>query len=119
MDKRGEAETLQLTMLFEILIGIAIASFLILAALNWNSVSNFNKVYVQEDLKLLSNAVMSVPGEMQVKYPLSSNLKIEMTPDYVKVLSKPGFFSLYEDSYLLLTASSQSDQIGIKRLENE
>lgn len=118
MDKRGEAETLELSMLFEILIGLAVAGFLIMAALSWNSLSNFNKVYVEEDLQLLSNSLLSSPSEITYNYPLSSNLKVEMSPNTVKVVSSPGFFALTEESNLVLDTSHKSNSINVRRVAN-
>ncbi|MBU2590214.1 MAG: hypothetical protein KKF52_02765 [Nanoarchaeota archaeon] len=118
MNKRGEAETLELTMLFEILIGIAIAAFLVLAALNWNSLSNFNQLYVEEDLMLLSNTLLSTPGAVSYKYPLSSSLKVEMTPTNIKIVSSPSFFAMTDKTILLMETSHKADSINIKRLDN-
>ena len=118
MNKRGEAESLELTMLFEILIGITIAAFLILAALNWNSLSNFNKLYAEEDLKLLSNTLLSVPGEISYKYSLSSNLKVEMSPTNIRIISNPSFFAMTDKTILLMGTNNKAGSINVQRLDN-
>lgn len=100
MNKRGGAETLELSTMAEVLFGIVVATSLIMMALSWNSLSNFNKIYLEEDLMLQSNAVFSTPGRVQVIYPISSDYKIEMK-DTVKIVHSPSFFGGEETDFIL------------------
>lgn len=113
MKRRGQVEVLELTTLFDIIIGLMIATFLIIAATSWNSVSNFNKVYLEEELKLLSNSVLSSPASVKVTYPLSTNYKIEMKEE-IKVVHTPKMTG--EESRLVMEASSSSDQLRVERI---
>lgn len=113
MHKRGQVEALETSQIFEILAAIAIAAFLILAALSWNSISNFGKVYLEEDLKLATNAVLSAPSPVKLSYPVSSNYKIELK-DKVHILHNPGVGG--EASTLVMESSPAAEQLSVKRL---
>jgi len=108
MNKRGQAETLELTTLFEVLIGLAVAAFLIFAALNWNSLTTFNKVYLEEDLKLLSNSVLSTPSSVKVTYPLNSNFNIKIG-DEIRVIHTPKLIGVEESDLILESTPTTFD----------
>lgn len=114
MHKRGQAEVMQLSQLFDILIGIAVASFLIIAALTWNSMTGYNKAYLEDDLKFVSNAALSSPNHVKITYPASTNYVIEMT-DKVKVVHNPSLTATWEKTNLVFEADSGSDQLSIGR----
>lgn len=78
LDKRGEAEELETITLFDIILGIMVAAFLILAAVSFSGLSSYGKVYLESDLSFLTGAVLSAPGHVAVKYPISPDYKIEM-----------------------------------------
>lgn len=88
MHKRGQIEAQQILTLMEVLAGIAVVVFLILAATGYNSFTEFNRAFLKEDVKMLSNAVVASPGEVQVAYNLNDDYSIEIGDD-VKVLDNP------------------------------
>lgn len=88
MHKRGQIEAQQILTLMEVLLGIAVVVFLIMAATGYNSFTEFNRAFLKEDVKMLSNAVIASPGEVEVNYDLNDEYSIEITDD-VKVLDNP------------------------------
>lgn len=68
LKKKGQAEVLTTTLLFELIIGVLIAGTLAYAILNLNNTSKFNKEYLQEDLLLTKEMVKSLTGDLDMKY---------------------------------------------------
>lgn len=68
MAKKGQAEVLTTTLIFELIIGVLIASILMYAVLNINNTSSFNKEYIKNDLFLIKEMVKSLPGDLDMKY---------------------------------------------------
>lgn len=68
MRKKGQAEVLTTTLLFELIIGMLIATILMYAVLNINNTSSFNKEYLKQDLLLTKGMVRSLPGDLDMKY---------------------------------------------------
>jgi len=76
MNKRGAGEAQQLFLFFEIIIGIAVAGIFIFTAIDFDSVSNVNKIYTEEDLNLLTSTLLAAPGEIEYNYPLRTTYEI-------------------------------------------
>ena len=68
MKKRGQAEVLTTTLIFELLIGVLIAGILMYAVLSINNTSRFSKDYMQQDLFLVKEMARSLPGDLDMKY---------------------------------------------------
>ena len=68
MRKKGQAEVLTTTLLFELVIGALIATILMYAVLNINNTSSFNREYLKNDLLLTKEMVRSLPGDLDMKY---------------------------------------------------
>ena len=85
--KRGQ-EVLQTTMLFEIISALLVAGILLWALFNNSNISFINQKYVYEDLEQLSDFIKSVPGDVQIDYPI-------LITKALKLLSSEGviFFS--------------------------
>lgn len=88
MEKRGQAEIWETLTLFEVLAGIAVATFLILAALGYNSVTTFGKTYLKNDLQMISSAVSSSPAIIQVNYPIDKGYKVSFEEE-IRIESEP------------------------------
>ncbi len=88
MNRRGEAEELETITLFDIILGIMVAAFLIIAAVSFSGLSSYGKVYLESDISLLTGAVLSAPGDIAVKYPISPDYKIEMCSETTKECNK-------------------------------
>ncbi|MBU2638704.1 MAG: hypothetical protein KJ955_07050 [Nanoarchaeota archaeon] len=84
LDKRGEAEDLETITLFDIILGIMVAAFLILATVSFSGLSSYGKVYLESDISLLTGAVLSAPGNIIIRYPISPDYKIEMCDQEIK-----------------------------------
>ncbi|MDD4877809.1 MAG: hypothetical protein PHO02_02105 [Candidatus Nanoarchaeia archaeon] len=76
LNKKGEAEEMETLTLFDIIIGIAVAVLLILAVFSYSGLSGLGKLYVENDLSMMVSALMSSPGDIIAKYPLSPNYKV-------------------------------------------
>jgi len=72
MKKKGQAEVLTTTLLFELIIGVLIAGILMYSLLSINNVSQFSKDYIQQDLALVKEMVRSLPGDLEMKYKTGS-----------------------------------------------
>ena len=70
MQKKGQAEVWEITLLFELVAGFVIAGVLLYAVLTLNDTSTFNTAYAEKDLELLKLTLASVPGETDVDFPL-------------------------------------------------
>jgi hypothetical protein len=78
MDKRGQAEVWEITLLFELVVAVLIAIFLIATVMSFNSLSGLNKAYLEKDIKLLVNAELAAPGKIRIDYPVSEDYKVKM-----------------------------------------
>ena len=74
LNKRGEAEEMETLTLFDIIMGIAVAAILILSAVSYSGLSGLGRLYVENDMSLMVSALLSTPGEITARYPIS--------PDY-------------------------------------
>ncbi len=68
MEKKGQAEVLTTTLIFELIIGVIIASILMYAVLNINNASSFNQEYIKQDLFFIKEMVRSLPGDLNMTY---------------------------------------------------
>lgn len=68
MNKKGQSEVLTTTLIFELIIGVLVATILLYAVLNINNASSFNKEYAKQDLFLIKGMVKSLPGDLDMKY---------------------------------------------------
>lgn len=68
MDKRGQSEVLTTMLLFELIIGVLIATILMYAVLNINNTSNFSKEYAKQNLFLTEETVKSLSGDLDMKF---------------------------------------------------
>ncbi|MEM4244724.1 MAG: hypothetical protein QW404_00100 [Candidatus Nanoarchaeia archaeon] len=69
MEKRGQAEVLQITLLFEFIAGILIAGILIYAVIQLNDTSSITEEYLRQDYKIIKNIMEGEPGDYRVTYP--------------------------------------------------
>lgn len=104
MQKKAQAEIWETLTLFEVLAGIAIATFLVIAALGYNSVTPFGKTYLKQDLHMLLGAISSSPGNMVFQYPVDSGYRVSLT-DTISAESEP---SLGLGKYNNLTLNSNN-----------
>jgi len=72
MRKRGQAEVLQITLLFEFLAGILIAGILIYAVTNLNDTSALTKEYFQKDYQIIKGTLEGKPGNYEIKYEIGT-----------------------------------------------
>lgn len=68
MEKRGQAEVLQITLLFELIAGILIAGILIYAVVTINDTSSLTEEYMNKDYGIVKNMLEGKPGDYNVLY---------------------------------------------------
>ena len=62
MEKRGQAEVLQITLLFEFIAGILIAGILMYAVMSMNETSAISQEYLRTDYNILKGVLEGKPG---------------------------------------------------------
>ncbi|MFA5887758.1 MAG: hypothetical protein WC852_03550 [Candidatus Nanoarchaeia archaeon] len=77
LNKRGEAEEMETLTLFDIIIGIAVAAILILSAVSYSGLSGLGRLYVENDMSLMVSTLLSTPGEITARYPISPDYKLQ------------------------------------------
>jgi len=94
----------------EIILGLTIVVFLLLAATSYNSFTSFNKEFLIEDLKMVMDSVVATPGEVKVTYDINGRYGLKMEEDNIKVEEDP----LQDKELLVLEYSAWNDK-GDKR----
>ncbi|MFH1210703.1 MAG: hypothetical protein V1645_02190 [archaeon] len=69
MEKRGQAEVLQITLLFELIAGVLIAGILVYAVMSMNDASQISEEYLKTDYNLISGILQGKPGDFTITYP--------------------------------------------------
>jgi len=104
MNKRGIIEH-QVFFAMEAVLGILVAGILISNAANFDSLSNINKIYAQEDLKLLSETLLASPGSVEYAYPIKSLYDVDIADKQITVSKTDSLLAGY--SYYNLTFSKE------------
>ena len=117
MNKRGQAEAEELLLFIEIVLGILVASIFIYSATNFDSYSNINKVYAEEDLTLLIESIPSAPGAVSYDYQLKSIYAVRIYDDEVDVTKSDG--TLESFTYYNLTITKEEGLRTLYLEENE
>ena len=68
MRKKGQAEVLQTSLLFEILAGFLLGGILIYAVMSTGNMEGFSAGYLKVDQELLLSTIKSVPGDVEIEY---------------------------------------------------
>ena len=76
LNKKGERKRWKLT-LFDIIIGIAVAAILITLAVSYSGLSGLGRLYVENDMSLMVSTLLSTPGEITARYPISPDYDIQ------------------------------------------
>jgi len=69
MEKRGQAEVLEITLLFEFIAGVLIAGILIYAVMTINETSSITGEYLNRDYGMIKNVIQGEPGDYKIIYP--------------------------------------------------
>lgn len=111
MDKKGEE--LQTFFIIEVILGILVAGILLSAATNYDSISNANANYLKEDVKLLSETLLSSPGEITYNYSLRKTFSVSMG-DSIQVTNNAMFWSSKDKYNLIFNKLPNSNQLEVK-----
>jgi len=101
MNKRGEEA--QLCLIMEIVIGILVAGLFISMATNYDSYSNIHKIFIEQDLKLLSESLLSAPGEIEFTYPLKSYYDVSISSTEIQVKNNAQLIQFATEDKLVFT----------------
>ena len=113
MNKKGQEH--QIFFAFEVILGLVVAGILISISANFDSLSNINKVYAQEDLKLLAEAIEAAPGTIHYDYNLKSLYIVDIEKNDIKVTSTDGLIDGYTYYNLTLIKEQGSSQITVEK----
>ncbi|HII15111.1 MAG TPA: hypothetical protein HA362_02255 [Nanoarchaeota archaeon] len=122
LGKRGEAEELETLTLFDVVLGIVVATFLVIAALSFSSISSFGRLYLEKDVSLLTSAVLSSPGQITLKYPIGEDYRVQMCEpetnicNHVKVVHDPTLLGVLKKDRLVFGSSPATD-LSLEREE--
>ncbi len=113
MDKRGEEH--HLFYAFEAILGILVAGILISTAANFDSISNINKLYAQDDLNLLMVTLNSAQGDITYDYQMKALYDVSIEENKVKVTKNSDFLAGYSYYNLTLEKEQNTDQIKVSK----
>lgn len=117
MNKRGEGH--QLFFAMEVVLGLLVAGILIGTATNFDALSNINKLYAKEDLKLLVETIQVGQGSIEYDYKIKSlytvNINLDPTQEDVQVTSTGTFLEGYNYYNLTLKKEQGTKQIGVEK----
>lgn len=72
MKKRGQAEVLQITLIFEFIVGVLIAGILIYAVMAINETSTVSEQYLKQDYSITKDVLQGKPGDYEITYPIGT-----------------------------------------------
>lgn len=113
MNKKGQEH--QFFLAFETILGILVAGILISVAANFDSLSNLNKIYAQEDLKLLLETVDAAPGTIHYDYQIKSMYNVNIQKGVVMVTETNGLLDGYKYYNLTLEKSQGSKEVTVSK----
>ncbi len=116
--KRGQAEAQQILTVIEVLMGLAVVIFLILAATSYNSFTGFNRAFLKEDLKMVINAISSSNGDIEMEYDINADYEVVMKEDDIDVVEKPTT-ALKGKQVLVMGYSSSTKEWTSERVAGE
>lgn len=111
MNKRGQAEVSQTMIVFEILAAIVVATFFILSALTFNQHTKFNRVYLQEDAKLMHNVISSSPDYVRFNYTHSQSYQVKLLDQEAQVNSDLKLLGLKERVSMIYEKAGPLDPV--------
>ena len=111
MNKRGVEHPFFFAM--EIVLGMLVAGILISIAVNFDSVSNINKAYAEEDLALLVESIQASPGSIEYNYKIKSSYKIDIQKENILVNRNEEFLAGYQYENLTLEKEQGKEQIRV------
>jgi len=111
MNKKGEEQ--QSFLIIEVILGIIVATIFINAATNFDSISNSNTLYLKNDLEVLSETLLSSPGDIIYSYPIKSTYSVSVSDDSVTVSNNAGLIYSGDKYNLVFNKYKNSGQLGV------
>ena len=109
MNKRGQDA--QLFMFIEITIGILVAALFVSMAVNYDSFSNVHKIYIENDLKLLSETLLASPREIEYNYPIKSYYDVSISSTAIKITNNAQLLQLPDEDTLTFTKKTNNLEV--------
>lgn len=111
MNKKGEEH--QFFFAMEAILGILVAGILISTAANFDSLSNINKIYAEEDLKLLVETMQASPGDLKYNYKIKEIYTVSIEDNEIKITAKNNLLEGY--SYYNLSLAKEENTIKVEK----
>lgn len=117
MDKKGQSEVWNLKVIAEVIFTIIIIIFLLYSTFEYNRHSNFNKMHMKNDLKLLKNTLGASPGEIMKDYKVPQGYKINRDNNEIKIDFTSSLGNLLQTSNIILISKNNVDNVTIKEVQ--
>ncbi len=111
MNKKGEEHQFFFGM--EAVLGILVAGILITTAANFDSLSNLNKIYAKEDIKLLVETLQASPGDIEYNYKIKSIYGVKVEEKDISITQSSNVLDGY--TYYNLTLTKTKNQIQVTK----
>lgn len=111
MDKKGEEHQFFFGM--EAVLGILVAGILVTTAANFDSLSNLNKIYAKEDIRLLVETLQSSQGDIEYNYKLKSVYDVQVEKEDITITQSSNILDGY--TYYNLTLTKTGDSIEVRK----
>ncbi|MBI5871667.1 hypothetical protein HZB88_01125 [archaeon] len=92
--KKGQAEVLQLMLLFEVLIGIVIAGTFIYFSLHPDEFSGTGRMMAEKELNYIVDAMQVAPDNVKVVYPVDYKYSVDIDEENKVIVKKTGSYKL-------------------------
>lgn len=114
MNKRGEVEH-PFFFPMEVILGLLVAGILIVSVTNLDSISNVNKIYAQQDLKLLTETIQASPSNIKYDYKLKNMYEVNIQNKEIIITRTNSFLEGYSYYNLTLTKNKDDEQILVEK----
>jgi len=93
-------------------LGILVAGILVTTAANFDSLSNLNKIYAKEDIKLLVETLQASPADIEYNYKIKEIYEVKVEED-ITITQSSNFLDGYQ--YYNLTFTKTDKQIQVSK----
>ena len=113
MNKRGVEH--QFFFAMEMILGIITVGIMISMATNFDALSNINKIYGEQDLKLLVETMQAAPGALHYDYKLKSLYDVNIQEDDITLTTNEELLAGYTYYNLSLEKEQNTEQIVVEK----
>ncbi len=114
--KKAQAEFLQTSVTFEVIIGLLIALIFFFSVYNLNTDESFTKTFLENDLSLMVGVLESSSKHIVVEYPLGkNNYRLKVENGKIKVDGKKQLVGVIENNIWILEWIPETKILHIER----